>query len=282
MKYTSLVSAEITQTHLQDPNWQIIDCQFDLKDKQLGYNNYKIEHIPGAIYANLDIDLSSPVTDLSGRHPLPAPEKISQKFGQWGINSSTQVVVYDNVYGSYAARLWWLLKWMGHENVAVLNGGLQYWKSMDYPLSQDIPVPKSTSFQSKPNKQMLVDAREILQLLPGSQIALIDVRDPERFSGKVEPIDKVAGHIPGAVNIPWKTNLDRQGLYLDPAELLLHYEKFIENYKSDNLVFMCGSGVTACHSLVALHSLGITDAKLYPGSWSEWIQDPSRPIESSK
>lgn len=282
MSYSSLVSAEITLEHLENPDWRIIDCQFDLKDKNLGYNNYKTGHIPGAIYADLDKDLSSPVTGVSGRHPLPSPEKICQTFGQWGIDTDTQVVVYDNVFGSFAARLWWLLKWMGHTKVAVLNGGLQYWKQMHYPLSKDTPNPKTTNFQPTPNMQMVVDAGKILQLLPQSRIALVDVRDPQRYSGTVEPIDKVAGHIPGALNIPWKTNLDKQGLYLNPPELITHYKAVLDNHESEDIVFMCGSGVTACHSLVALHSAGITNAKLYPGSWSEWIQDPSRPIESSE
>lgn len=280
MNHTSLISAEVTLEHLNDPNWRIIDCQFDLKDKNIGLQNYKSEHIPGAIYADLDLDLSSTITSNSGRHPLPEPAHILQKFGKWGIQPTTQVVVYDNAFGSFAARLWWLLKWMGHESVAVLNGGLHYWKQQQYPLTQDIFTPPVIDFSGNPNTQMAVDTKNLLATLQQSNLTLIDVRDPERFNGTYEPIDKVAGHIPGAINIPWKTNLDQQGLYLSNDQLLLHYKEILQNQDSKNIVFMCGSGVTACHSLVAMHSIGITDAKLYPGSWSEWIQDPSRPVKS--
>ena len=281
MNYSSLISAEETLEHINDPHWRIIDCQFDLKDKAKGFQNYKSAHIPSAIFADIEKDLSSPVSNRTGRHPLPAINKIRQQFGNLGIQSNTQVVVYDDAFGSFAARLWWLLKWYGHQNVALLNGGLSYWKQMQFPLSREIPVVKPTVYTGEPDMSMIVDAETIFRSLNSSNLTLIDVRDSKRFQGLQEPIDRVAGHIPGAINIPWKTNLDDQGLFLERTELLSNYEEVLNNQSSDNFVFMCGSGITACHSLVAMHYLGKNDAKLYPGSWSEWIENPDLPIQTS-
>lgn len=281
MDYTTLVSAQDTLEHLEDPNWRIIDCQFDLKDKSHGYQSYRKEHIPSAIYADLENDLSSPISANSGRHPLPAVSDICEKFSKWGIQTNTQVIVYDNVFGSYAARLWWLLKWLGHRKVAVLNGGLTFWKQAGYPLTSKMPTVNPVDFSAQPNMSMMVDTNYIANTLSTSVLTLIDVRDSERYKGLQEPIDKAAGHIPGAINIPWKTNLDQNGLYLNSSQLQTQYQEILKNQESQNLVFMCGSGVSACHSLVALENIGISHTKLYPGSWSEWIQDASRPIETS-
>jgi len=280
MNYTSLVSAEDVLNHLDNPHWRIVDCRFDLKDKHLGYEKYKLGHIPNAIYADLKKDLSSPVSEQSGRHPLPEVSAIIQKLGSWGISSQTQVVVYDDAHGSFAGRLWWLLNWLGHENVAVLNGGFGYWENLNYPITTDIPQIEPTTFTGRPDMSMIADMPVIENSLTNDKLLLIDVRDPERYAGHVEPIDKIAGHVPGAINVPWKTNIDENGLYYSKAQLKDHYSQLLVDMGAKDLVFMCGSGVTACHSLLAMKYIGISGAKLYPGSWSEWIQNPSHPVET--
>lgn len=281
MHFTSIISAENTFQNLANPNWRVFDCRFDLQDENAGLTKYKLRHIPGAIYADLNKDLSAPVSDNSGRHPLPDIQDITHKFGLWGVTPETQVVVYDDVYGSYAARLWWMLRWLGHKNVALLNGGLTEWERLQLPVTKDITEPQVTTFTGKPDMSMIAEVSLIEQSLSSPNIALIDVRDPDRYQGLREPIDKIAGHVPGAINIPWKTNLDENGLYLEKARLLPHYSETIHETDSNALVFMCGSGVTACHSLVALEILGFRGAKLYPGSWSEWIQNPGHPVAPS-
>lgn len=281
MNFTSIVSAEDTFRNVNEPNWRIFDCRFDLKDDSIGFAKYKSGHIPNAIFADLHKDLSAPVTNNSGRHPLPDVHDISHKLGLWGVDSNTQVVVYDDVYGSYAARLWWMLRWLGHKNVAVLNGGLTEWERLHLPVTKVIAEPKSTTFIAKPDMSMIADVSTIEKSISSEKIMLIDVRDSDRYQGIREPIDKIAGHIPGAINIPWKTNLDPSGQYLEKANLLPHYLKILDKTDTETIVFMCGSGVTACHSLVALEYLDLPAAKLYPGSWSEWIRNPDHPVESS-
>jgi len=281
MSYRSIISADVVQQHVNNPQWRIVDCRFNLKNPDEGLALYQMEHIPNAVYAHLDHDLSSPVTANSGRHPLPDVEHFKQKLGQWGINRDTQVVVYDDAAGSYATRLWWMLRWLGHDSVAALDGGFSSWKQQGLPVTADIPPVRSTTYIGEPKLDMLVDSDMLQQKLGQSQTLLIDVRDPNRFQGLEEPIDKVAGHIPGAINIPWKNNIAENGLYLPKAQLYDHYIKVLRDTPIDNTVFMCGSGVTACHSLLALEYVGIQGAKLYPGSWSAWISDPDRPIETS-
>lgn len=280
MGYTSLVSVKDTFEHIDDPGWRMIDCRFDLKDPSVGLQKYLAGHIPDAIYADLDKDLSSPVTFTSGRHPLPDIEAISRKLGSWGVAVDTQVVVYDDAYGSYAARLWWILRWLGHQNVAVLDGGINHWLQSDLPLTTEIPSITPTKFVAKTNHDLVMDTKAMETVIDSPELTIVDVRDPERFQGIQEPVDKIAGHIPGAINIPWKTNLDETGLFLKPSQLAMQYEAILEKPGSENLVFMCGSGVTACHGLLALSALGHDDAKLYAGSWSEWIQNPDHPVAS--
>lgn len=280
MNYTSLVSAQETSQHLQDSSWRIIDCRFDLKNPQLGLEKYKAGHIPGATYADLNKDLSSPITSTSGRHPLPDIATINQKLGSWGIRADTQVVVYDDAYGSYAARLWWILRWLGHQNVAVLDGGITHWQQLGLPLTTEIPSIAEAEFITKANNNLISDTTSMEKAVNNPDLTIIDVRDPERFQGIKEPIDKIAGHVPGAINIPWKTNLDKTGLFLEPVKLATHYEVILKSRNSRNLVFMCGSGVTACHGLLAMAVIGHDDPRLYPGSWSEWIQNPDHPVES--
>ena len=280
MKYHSIINADELAKHLGDPSWRIVDCRYNLNAIDEGLAQYNIEHIPYAVYAHLKYDLSSPVTEKTGRHPLPDIKKLKQTFGDWGIDDTIQVVVYDNAAGSYAARLWWLLRWLGHDNVAVLNGGFDIWKQQGLPVTSEIPQIPETTFIGQPDMTMVADTQAVEQLLEQSDTNLIDVRDPKRFQGQTEPIDRIAGHIPGAINVPWKSNTDENGLYLAKAQLHDFYKTILHGIPPDKTVFMCGSGVTACHTLVALEYIGIKGARLYPGSWSEWIADPKHPVQA--
>lgn len=278
MSYSSIISSDILYQHLDDPDWRIIDCRFNLQAPDQGRGLYAIEHIPNAIYAHLDEDLSSPVTENTGRHPLPDVETLKAKLGRWGIGAQTQVLAYDDAGGSYAARLWWLLHWLGHTNAAVLDGGFSIWKKQGLPTTAEPPRVTPTVFAGKPDSGMLTSADELQHQLNQGAVCLVDVRDPERFDGKQEPIDNVAGHIPGAINIPWKHTIDDNSLFLPKGQLFDQYKSLLNTRSADELTFMCGSGVTACHSLVVLAYLGVSGAKLYAGSWSEWIRDPARPV----
>ncbi|HEY9199254.1 MAG TPA: sulfurtransferase [Gammaproteobacteria bacterium] len=264
--------------HLDDPDWRIIDCRFDLTQPEAGAAAYREGHIPGALYAHLDRDLSGPVTPLSGRHPLPDPQALRARFSHWGIDADTQVICYDAHANAYAARLWWLLRWLGHERVAVLDGGLKAWESHHLPLDTAIPRIAPRSFQGDPHPDMLVTAQELAVLLDNDTHCLIDVRTPERFAGEKEPIDPVAGHIPGARNLPYQSNLDAGDCYLPPEALKKMYRRVLDDVAAENCIVMCGSGVTACQSLIALELAGMQGAKLYAGSWSEWIRDADRPV----
>ncbi|WP_455200173.1 sulfurtransferase [Kaarinaea lacus] len=282
MAYRTLISADALQQNLNNMQWRIVDCRFNLKDPDEGMALYQMDHIPHAVYAHLDHDLSSPVTPTSGRHPLPDVNHFREKLGNWGITKDTQVIVYDDAAGSYAARLWWMLRWLGHDSVAVLDGGFGSWKQQGLPVTSAIPRFNPATYTGEPNMEMLIDSDVLQQKLAQSQLLLIDVRDPVRYQGIEEPIDNVAGHIPGSINLPWKNNIaENNSLYLSKAQLHDAYAKVLQNVPVDNTIFMCGSGVTACHSLLALEHIGISGAKLYPGSWSAWITDPARPVETS-
>jgi thiosulfate/3-mercaptopyruvate sulfurtransferase len=269
-----LVSAQDLATRLGD--WLPIDCRFDLANPDSGETAYRIEHIPGALYAHLDRDLSSPITPSSGRHPLPEPQRFAETLSQWGVISGTQIVAYDADNSAHAARLWWLLRWMGHENVAVLDGGLRAWKEAGLPLTAEVPSRAPTNFVGTARAEMWVKTAELQQLLSEGW-RLLDARAPERFAGKVEPIDTAAGHIPGAVNHPLSTNLAPDARFLPREELLRRYALSQQGVEDAHTIAMCGSGVTACHLLLAMQIAGKSGARLYAGSWSEWIRDPSRP-----
>jgi len=282
MTYRSIISSDLLQQHLDDPNWRIVDCRYNLMETDEGLSLYQMEHIPNAVYAHLARDLSSPASNNSGRHPLPDAEQFILTLEAWGIDNRKQVVVYDDAGGSFAARLWWMLRWLGHESVAVLDGGYSVWKQQGLPTTNTIPHFDPTTFTGNPDMGMLVNSDALQEHLGNSTVLLIDVRDPQRYSGQEEPIDNIAGHVPGAINIPWKNNVANNGMYLPRAQLHDQYSKLLEDAAGKDIVFMCGSGVTACHSLVAMEYIGITGAQLYPGSWSEWITDNNRPIATSE
>lgn len=278
MSASPLISAAELAGHLHDPGWRIVDCRFDLRQPEAGAAAYREAHIPGALYAHLERDLSGPVTRDSGRHPLPDPQHLGTTFSAWGIGPETQVVCYDAQANAYAGRLWWLLRWLGHERVTVLDGGLQAWAAAAQPLDTAIPEVVPAVFQGTPRADMVATAGELATQIARGTHCLIDARTPERFAGEKEPIDPVAGHIPGARNLPYQSNLDAGACFLPPEALRKMYRRVLDDVPPDRCIVMCGSGVTACHSLIALEIAGMSGAKLYAGSWSEWIRDPQRPV----
>lgn len=278
MSYRTLVDAAILNHHLNDPKWIIIDCRFSLSDAQAGAKAYRFGHIPNARYANLNTDLSAPVTSQTGRHPLPNPIHLAQRLGRWGISNDSQVVVYDDMGGAFAGRLWYLLRWLGHPDVAVLNGGLQYWKSQNYPLTTVLPKVVTKNFRPYLDSSLMLQAPEVQDLLAQNTICLLDARACVRYCGQQEPIDPVAGHIPKALNRPQTANLDAQQRFRPANELRMDFLKLLNGKRAEQTVHMCGSGVTACHNLLAMEYAGLQGSKLYAGSWSEWIRNKNRPL----
>ncbi len=274
--HTTLISATDLAPHTANPNWLIVDCRFDLAKPQSGEQAYREGHIPGAVYAHLDRDLSSPITKESGRHPLPDPERFARRLGEWGVSTETQVIAYDADTGAYAARLWWLLRWIGHEAVAVLDGGLRAWKEAGLPLTTEIAQRTPTRFIARPNRSAWLSTGEVAEKIRAGW-RLLDARAPERFVGKVEPIDPIAGHVPGAINHPLASNLNAEGRFLSAEDLRARYTRSQAGVEDDRTIAMCGSGVTACHLLLGMEIAGKRGARLYAGSWSEWIRDPDRP-----
>lgn len=278
MNYTTLVSAEHLFQHLEDPNWIILDCRFSLADADAGVRNYRKGHIPNARYMHLNKDLSSPVTGYTGRHPLPDFSLLAQKLGLWGVDNRSQVIVYDDAGGAFAGRLWWLLRSMGHEHAAVLDGGFNHWIRRGYATTTTLPATRPAVFRVYLNEKNWLNAAQVRDQLAAKAIKLIDARTPERFQGKQEPIDPVAGHIPGALNRPFQLNLDSRGLFLFPEELNRQFKQLLNDFPAEQIGHMCGSGVTACHNLLAMEHAGLRGSKLYAGSWSEWIRDKNRAV----
>jgi thiosulfate/3-mercaptopyruvate sulfurtransferase len=275
---TTLVDTETVSRHLDDPRWIIVDCRFALTDPGRGQRAYETGHIPGARYAHLEKDLSSPATPDSGRHPLPPPLAMAEKLGRWGIDKTCQVVVYDDSYGVMASRLWWILRWLGHEAVAVMDGGFPKWQREGRPVTPEWPAIPVAAFHPTINNASWVDAGYVLQMMEQKNGVLMDARAEERFRGEVEPFDKVAGHVPGAINMPYEDNLDFSGELMSDEALREHYRAVMNNVAPDKVVHMCGSGVTACHNILAMEHAGLAGSRLYAGSWSEWITDADRPV----
>jgi len=277
--FTSLVSTRELADNLNSPDWVIVDCRFDLTDPSKGERDYKNGHIPGAVYAHQDLHLASPVTEITGRHPLPDPEKFVEDVRNWGINNSSQVVVYDSTNGGMAARLWFLLKYYGHEDVAMLNGNLPQWMAEGRALEKgETRIPRG-DFVGQPKSSMVISTADVKAMLGSKEHILIDSRSPERYRGDVEPIDKVAGHIPGAINRFFGNNLDAAGLFKSPETLKAEFMQLLGGIKPEEAVVYCGSGPTSCHNLIAMAYAGLPLARDYAGSWSEWIRDPSNPVE---
>jgi thiosulfate/3-mercaptopyruvate sulfurtransferase len=296
VEFKTLIDAATLQTLIgarpSPPALVVLDCRFDLTAPDAGERAYLAGHIPTARYVDLNRDLSDPVSAASGRHPLPSPERLAARFEALGIRERSQVVVYDEVNGSFAARAWWLLRWLGHLRAAVLDGGMKAWRSAGGAIESGggiesggttqpaDPVGGASGSASSPpvDPQAVVGSDELAALMKEGRRLLVDARAPDRFSGAVEPIDPVAGHVPGAVNHPFSANLAGDGRFLPPEELERRWRERLNGISPADTIAMCGSGVTACHNLLALEIAGLTGAKLYAGSWSEWIRDPKRPI----
>jgi len=282
MSFLTVISSGDLAGHVDparlDPAWVVCDCRFSLSDTAAGEGAYRAGHIPGARYAHLERDLSGPVSAGSGRHPLPERARLTEVFGRWGISVRTQVVAYDDTGGAFAARLWWLLRWLGHERVAVLDGGWRAWVQEGHPISTRIPSVHPALFEARSPLVQEVGASEVAAALARHDICLLDARAGARFRGEVEPIDPVAGHVPGAVNYPYQENLTANGRFKSAAELRRALERRTAGFPPRQVVHMCGSGVTACHNLLAMEIAGLVGSRLYAGSWSEWICDPARPV----
>lgn len=276
--FTTLVDTDTLARHLTDPRWVVVDCRFTLTNADAGRRAYDAAHILGAHYAHLNEDLSGPVGPHTGRHPLPAPEALARKLGAWGIDASKQVVVYDDTFGAMASRLWWLLRWLGHDAVALLDGGYPTWVRKKKPVTADKPSIRGSTFVPHLRPALWVNAASVEQAVTDRAFRVLDARAEERYRGDVEPLDKVAGHIPGAVNVPYEDNLDVSGEFAAPEELRERYLDLLGGVAPDRVIHMCGSGVTACHNVLAMEHAGLAGAKLYAGSWSEWITDPNHPI----
>ena len=276
--FTTLIDANTLSEHLSSTDLTLFDCRFDLGNVQWGEAEFARAHLPGAIYLHLDRDLSGPVTASSGRHPLPDPERFARRLAELGVSPESQLVAYDQGNGAYAARLWWLARWIGLRNVAVLDGGFAAWRVAGLPLDTAVraPQPRALGVSLAADAWVSSETVDELRQRPGN--LLVDARGTERFAGKNETIDKIAGHVPGARNRPFLDNLGTDGRFLPAEELRRRFGTLLGSVAPSSVIAMCGSGVTACHNLLALEHAGLTGARLYAGSWSEWIGDPRRPI----
>ena len=274
----ALVEVEQLAATLDDPELVVIDCRFDLLDPDAGRSQYAEAHIPGARYASLDDDLAREPGLQDGRHPLPSPDDFAARLEALGVSNSSVVVAYDEGAGAIAARLWWMLRWLGHERVAVLNGGLARWQASALPVTdRSTPFERGSFVPERVNADWIVSASELEESLKTGNIVL-DARAAPRYRGEHEPIDPVAGHISGAENLPFTECLADDGRLLPPPELRTVFANAMRGRHADHVIAMCGSGVTACHLLLAMNRAGIGDGRLYVGSWSEWIRNPQRPI----
>jgi thiosulfate/3-mercaptopyruvate sulfurtransferase len=280
MPYTTLISAEDLMRNLHDPSWVVVDCRHDLAHPDAGRTAYDNGHIPGARFAHLDLDLSdprpAPTGEFRGRHPLPERNTFVETMRRLGVNHGSQVVAYDDQGGMFAARLWWMLRWAGHEAVAVLDGGLGTWLSHGFPLTSDTVQPPRGNIEPRPSRATTVGVDDLVANLTHPTRTVVDARAPERFRGESETLDPVAGHIPGAVNRFFKDNLQDDGRFKPAEQLAREFGALLRDPQKS--VMQCGSGVTACHHLLALEVAGLHGAALYPGSWSEWCADPARPV----
>ena len=278
MPFSTLIDVDSLRPLLATGRAVVVDCRFDLGDPGAGRRAYSAAHIAGARYADLNHDLAAPVTAHSGRHPLPDAGTLARFFGSLGIGDDTQVVAYDETNGSFAARAWWLLRWLRAADVAVLDGGFKAWIAAGGEVDAVEPRPEPRMLGARTDPRAVATAAEVLEALGRPGRLVVDARAAERFAGAVEPLDPVAGHVPGAVNHPFAGNLGADGLFLAPPELRRRWLASLAGTAPENTIVMCGSGVTACHNLLAMERAGLAGARLYAGSWSEWIRDPRRPV----
>lgn len=283
MGFTSLISTGDLIRHLDADDWAVVDCRFDLNDKDRGRKEYLDAHIPGAVYAHLDEDLSGAIIKgETGRHPLPSVEAMESRFGEWGIGHGVQVVVYDDAGGAMASRLWWMLHYAGHEQAAVLDGGWQAWTREQNSVRSGEESNEFRHFEAHLQEHMAANADEVERRRRESDWLVLDARDVGRYRGEFEPIDPIAGHIPGAHSAPFMENLTQDGYFQSPDELRNRFERVLGPVDPEQVIHHCGSGVTACHNALAMHHAGLGHSRLYPGSWSEWITDPERDIATGE
>lgn len=272
-----IIEADELNRLLTQDDTLVLDCRFSLMDINEGSANYKQSHVPTAHYAHLDHDLSSKIVDgVTGRHPLPEQSSFLATLQAWGANSTSNIVVYDDAPGAIAARAWWLCQWIGHQHVAVLNGGFRAWQEQGFPVSSEIPAATRGNIELGEALVNLVTADKVLE----SNRLLVDARDPERYRGDTEPLDTVAGHIPGAINLPFAGNIASGGRFAEPEILKSRFDSLVQQADQKTVTHYCGSGVTAAHNILVMYQLGLTDCALYAGSWSEWIVDPERSVAS--
>lgn len=277
--YTLLIRAADLLWQIDAPQLRLLDCRFNLLEPDEGRRQHSRGHIPGAVYADLDKDLSGEMGPETGRHPLPPADKLAAAFSRFGIDKETQVVVYDDSGGAIAARAWWLLRWLGHTRVAVLDGGIAAWRAAGGVLDRGEVRVQETAFQARPRPDVVLETADILSALDdGQALRLIDARDSARFQGLTEPIDTVAGHIPGSVNLPYSQTLKPDGTLKSAVQLRQIWSEALSGSPDAATGAMCGSGVTACHLVLSALLAGRREPRVYVGSWSEWIRDPSRPI----
>ncbi|MGZ5093922.1 MAG: sulfurtransferase [Burkholderiales bacterium] len=276
--FSTLVSVEDLASHLDDADWVVCDCRHDLSNYEAGRRSFQESHIPGARFLHLDEDLSGPKTGTTGRHPLPHPRTFALRLGALGIDDTKQVVAYDASGGCYAARLWWMLRWVGHTRAAVLDGGWEAWKAAGQRIDANLPSPQPATYTLRSGGAPVVDARFVAEHLGDKRIRVLDARSPDRFRGENETLDPVGGHIPGAVNRFFRLNLAADGRFKRQEELKAAFAEVLGDSPACDVVHQCGSGVTACHNLLSMEHAGLSGSRLYPGSWSEWISDRSRPV----
>lgn len=273
-----LISTENLAAHLNDPEWIIFDTRHDLADTEMGRHAYAEDHIPGAFFQHLDDDLSGPKSGSNGRHPLPDQRAFAGRMAALGLTRGKHAVVYDDAGGMVASRLWWMLRWLGMERVMLLDGGYPKWLAQGRPVSAQVPVPIPGRNDFVLEAGMTVDAGFVLSHLGDGASVVLDARSPERYRGEQEPLDPVAGHIPGAVNRPFKSNLNADGTFRATGQLRAEYLELLNGRAPSQMVHQCGSGITACHNLFAMELAGLPGSRLYPGSWSEWVAERSRPV----
>lgn len=279
MVHQTLIEPAELAAHLDDDDWAVIDCRFSLDDTERGRTEYTEAHIPGAVYAHLDDDLSGPIqSGRTGRHPLPPVPRMAETLGAWGISDDVQVVCYDDAGGAIAARLWWMLRYLGHDGAAVLNGGWTAWTAEDRPTRSGTESREPRSFVPRMRQGLAVDTERVDAIRHDASWKLLDARDAARYRGEEEPIDPVAGHIPGAVSVPFKGNLDESGRFRSSEALRDRFKDILDATAPNHIVSHCGSGVTACHNILAMEIAGISGSLLYPGSWSAWITNRHRPV----
>ena len=276
--HMTLISTDVLSEHLSDPAWLIVDSRYNLNDETWGGAQYEAGHVPGAVFVDVAHDLAAEQTGTNGRHPLPEVEYMAATFGRLGIADDIQVIAYDQEAGAFASRLWWMLRYLGHDAVAVLDGGFAKWTREGRPVRGGVETRRPAGFTPRLRKEMRVTADETLAHLGDPSVLLVDARSPDRYAGKPDPLDTIYGHIPGARNRYYRHNVSEAGTMRSGRELRADFEKVLAGRPANQVVMYCGSGITACHNLLAMEHAGMPGSRLYAGSWSEWSADPKRPI----